>query len=85
MKAQTMTKVGPGRPKGSKTQNKETVQVVLSRCPHCGSTERTKYQNPRIQEYPGIDPQGRSYKRTVWRHTKCVQCGQARIDKAYEN
>ena len=60
------------------------VQMEQSRCPTCGSTERGDYYNCVASEHSGIDPSGRPYTHVIRRRTKCI-CGQARIDRSYEN
>ena len=73
-----------GRPRGAK--NVTDIQtVILSRCKRCGSTERTKYGSPRIQEYAGILANGDRYTHIVRNRTRCLACGQARIDRSFEN
>ncbi len=73
-----------GRPKGSKTEQKPVIESRLSRCPICGSSERTPYVAKREMPYKGTSPDGRLCNVVIWRHTTCVQCGQARIDKTFE-
>jgi hypothetical protein len=75
----------PGRPKGAKTQPRPVAQTQPSRCPVCDSTERKPYTQTRTQEYPGIDADGQAYTHILRRWTACAECGQARIDRTYEN
>jgi hypothetical protein len=74
-----------GRPQGS--QNiKPVVDVKLSQCPSCGSTERSRYVGASTEhEYRGIAPDGLSYTHIVRRRTRCECCGQWRIDRTFEN
>lgn len=61
------------------------VQVELSRCQTCGSTERTAYHRVDEQEYAGLDNAGKAYTHIVRRYCQCKSCGQVRIDRSYEN
>jgi len=72
-----------GRPKG-KAPQAPMVSAVATRCPVCGSTERQDYTNTMMQQYRGIAPDGVPYSRIVRRRTRCVHCGQVRIDRTYE-
>lgn len=60
------------------------VTVEPSRCPECGATDREDYNNTVTREIPGVLPDGRPYCRVTWRRTRCLACGQHRIDKTYE-
>lgn len=60
------------------------VEMTPSRCPICGSTERSPYHGTIEREIAGTLVDGRSYTHVVWRRTTCV-CGQQRIDRSYEN
>ncbi len=76
----------PGRPKGSTNREYETAEVVVSRCLKCGSTNRLRYGEmgePRVVKHNGVHD-GVAYARVVWRKTKCIDCGQHRIDKSWE-
>lgn len=66
------------------TADTQIVNVHPSRCRVCGSTDRVGYHNTVIQEFAGI-ADGRSYTHIVLRRTNCAGCGQARIDKTFEN
>lgn len=66
----------PGRPKGAKTI-KELVEVVPSRCPKCGSSRRTKYQNTYYRDFSG---QGLKFIGIKYHACKCLDCGQSRRD-----
>jgi len=59
--------------------------VTISRCAVCGSTERDSYSNVCEQPYPGLDEKGQPYTHIVRRRTACSKCGQARIDRSFEN
>ena len=74
----------PGRPLGSKTQEIPYVEAGVTRC-RCGSTERSEYTNRREHAHAGIATDGKPYTHTVWRDTKCLNCGQRRCDIAREN
>lgn len=75
-----------GRPAGSKNNPVDTVEAKATRCKECGSTEREKYFNRREFESAGVDVHtGEPYTHTVWRRTKCMNCGQHRVDRHREN
>lgn len=75
-----------GRPRGSRNIARDEVDVIGSRCKRCGSSNRTPYQSdPTTLDYCGTDPiTGRPYNQIIWRRTACGDCGQARVDKCYE-
>jgi epoxyqueuosine reductase QueG len=50
----------------------------FSRCPTCGSSQRTKYENPKRVDFPGS---GLDCVAIVYRTCRCVDCGQARRDQ----
>lgn len=74
-----------GRPRHAK--NIETIiDHDPSACPKCRSTEREPYFGaPLEQEFSGTRPNGQAYTHIVRRRTRCKNCGQARIDRTYEN
>lgn len=72
-----MSRKRPGRPKGS-TNIDVSVLVEPSRCPNCGSSQRTKYENPERIDFPGS---GLECVAIVYRTCRCVDCGQARRDQ----
>lgn len=82
-KAKAKSTGKPGRPAGSKTIPRQEVEVVVSRCKVCHSTNRTRYGNPIVQEATGTDPQGKPFTHVVARPTQCTDCGQARRDIAW--
>jgi len=84
-KPTTEEKPKGGRPEGAKTQPRPEAVAVPTRCPVCGSTERKPYTQTRVQEWAGTDPDGHPYTHIVRRWTACAACGQARIDRVYEN
>ena len=67
----------PGRPKGS-TNIDVSVLVEPSRCPNCGSSQRTKYENPERRDYSDA---GLEFVAIIYRTCHCVDCGQARRDQ----
>jgi len=73
-----------GRPRGSKDGPVAQATVLPSRCPKCGSTKRQDYANKVVQEYSGLDPDGKPYTRIIRRRTKCLSCGQVRMDRTFE-
>ena len=72
-----MSRKRPGRPKGS-TNIDVSVLVEPSRCPNCGSSQRTKYENPERIDFPGS---GLECVAIIYRTCRCVDCGQARRDQ----
>lgn len=53
-------------------------------CPACGSTNRAPYAGHKQElDYAG-EFEGRPYNKVVWRRTRCLDCGQARLDKSHE-
>lgn len=72
-----------GRPKGAKTE-KLIAPAAPSRCPKCHSTNRAPYHDVNTLEHGGLDAAGQPYNRVVFRRTACTDCGQARVDRAYE-
>lgn len=53
------------------------AELVKSKCPKCQSTRRAPYHNTRTLKL--------ATKKVVWRHTKCLDCGQVRVDKSEES
>lgn len=59
--------------------------VPASRCRKCQSTRRTEYSNTRRREIDGVEPgTHKPFSAVVWRNCKCLDCGQARVDRTYE-
>lgn len=74
-----------GSRKGSKNLERPVVEVVVSHCKTCGSTDkRTTGQAPLIQDHSGIH-HGKKYTHIVRRRYCCKNCGQHRIDLTREN
>lgn len=73
-----------GRPQGS-ANIESVVTVAASRCAACGSTERAPYSNTRELDHGGTTTDGQDFTHVVWRSTRCLKCGQARVDKTFEN
>ena len=74
----------PGRPKGSTNADPDVNTVEPSRCQRCGSTRRGDYYGKTEQAFQGVQ-NGLPFTHIVRRRTKCLDCGQVRIDRAYEN
>ena len=72
-----MSSKRPGRPKGS-TNIAAAGEVEPSRCPACGSSRRTKYENPDRRDYSQA---GLEYIAIIYRTCRCLDCGQARRDQ----
>lgn len=68
---------------GSRTA-KPTADAPASRCPKCGSTDRTPYSHTRRVDCNCTDDAGRPYNQVVFRNTTCAACGQARVDRTRE-
>jgi hypothetical protein len=66
-----------GRPTGSPNIT-TVVEVESSRCTHCGSSRRTKYENPYRRDYRGA---GLEYVAVIYRTCRCLDCGKPRKDK----
>jgi len=75
--------VKAGRPRGSSSFERDLVDAPVSRCARCGSTERLDYRNVETIHGEGRDPQGRPYTAVELRPTKCISCGQSRIDRTW--
>ena len=85
-KSATTKTAGTGGGAASGTRKpKVTAAADVSRCPKCGSTEREPYHHPRELAQGGEDRDGNAYTHVVWRNTACRSCGQARVDRTYEN
>ena len=76
-----------GRPAGSRTADLPHCELVKSRCPACGSTDRARYHDSttRVLRHAGTTQDGRPYNVVVRKRTWCLACGQVRIDVSYEN
>lgn len=74
-----------GRPQES--GNRQYLGVVFgpSRCPRCKSTERTPYFARLPDQIHEGYHDGEPYTHIVRRRTRCLGCGQFRIDISYEN
>ena len=70
-----------GRPKGSKNI-KDVSTVPATVCNKCGSTDRSNYEsNPRRVRGYFKDASGGEYDIATLRLTKCLTCGQRRVDR----
>ena len=63
---------------------RKIVTTDAPRCPSCKSTRREEYTNKQVQQFAGLLPDGTPYSAIIRRNTKCLDCGQARIDRTYE-
>jgi hypothetical protein len=81
------TRSTAGRPHGSRPEMDPPVVEAQppSACPSCGGTRRSEYWGKHIQDYAGLRPDGRPYRVIVRRRARCLDCGQVRIDKTYED
>lgn len=71
-----------------KRKPKKQQSVVVShqpvRCPSCGSTERSPFQNVVTREISGT-ADGKVFDHVVWKRCSCKTCGQKMVVKYYEN
>jgi len=74
----------PGRPAGPTSAAADVIAVGPSRCRRCGSTRRGDYYGKTEQAFRG-EQDGLPFTHIVRRRTKCPDCGQVRVDRAYEN
>jgi len=74
-----------GRPIGAKDIDRELNDVEPSRCPKCGSTDRTRYTAKTVVNFDGVSPKGQPYTSIVLRYTQCANenCRQHRIDRFF--
>ena len=72
---------------GKKAEYVPEVAGMVTRCPRCGSTARSKYVAVRSLAMNGTAPDGQPYTHIVWRRTQCQNeaCGQHRTDRFLEN
>jgi hypothetical protein len=49
----------------------------------CNSTKRPQYERVERIYGSGNDPQGKPYTAVELRPTKCLDCGQARVDRTW--
>lgn len=71
-----------GRPVGSKNRKKVAVaKMERTRCPTCGSKNRSAYCQKREMEASGKDRDGRIFTAVTWRRCQCRGCGQWRDDR----
>jgi hypothetical protein len=72
-----------GRAASAGKSPKPTADAPASRCPQCGSTNRTPYTHTTRHECNG-EHEGKPFNRVTWRSTSCRDCGQHRRDKTRE-
>lgn len=70
---------GPGRPLGSENRDYDIVDVQPSCCKKCGSTSRSDYEG-RPDEHEQLTDTHINV--TIWRRTRCLDCGQWRKDRS---
>lgn len=74
-----------GRPPGPQGPPPAVVTVEASRCRKCSSTQRSRYFRVTALPSSGIDREGQPFTHVVRRWTRCLSCGQCRIDRSLEN
>ena len=86
MNQQAKKQTGPGRPVGAKTADRDVVDVEVSRCKRCGSTDRAPYSSKIELVGCGVH-NGQPYTSVIVRHTQCQNpdCYQHRVDRFYQN
>lgn len=72
------------RPVGSKNIESFSLQHP-SRCKHCDSTKRTKYENIRVTECETTLANGVGITHYADQQTRCGNCGSPRIDRTFWN
>jgi len=82
---ETTTKRRPGRPRGSRTIPRADVVTIRAACPRkgCHSTRLGDCTRTTIIEHAGTY-QGTAFNRILIRYKRCLDCGQAVIDRSYE-
>lgn len=78
------TKTEDGTRRGVPNVKYDQVDAHATRCVACGSTRRTKYHRSYTKYLPH-DRDGKPVTHIIYRHCQCGDCGQARIDRVYEN
>lgn len=73
----------PGRPKGAKTMDAEVVEVEQTKCPSCGSTQRSPFFGTPNHIDASGEHDGLLYSSVTFRRCKCLKCGQVRIEKTF--
>ena len=73
-----------GRPPGN-FDKRPMVLATLPRCPACGSTERTRYENTLETLYGPLDDRGQPCTHKVRKSCRCLSCNLARVDRFYLN
>lgn len=73
-----------------KKQPAPVVDVQPSKCKAvkedgeiCGSTRRADYHNITRVAHAGELPDGTPYETVIFHRTKCLDCGQARVDRTF--
>lgn len=72
------------RTKGARNIDDIAIQHP-SRCRACGSTEREPYSNRDEEECITTIGEGIPITHIIRQQTRCKTCGQARIDRTFEN
>ena len=71
------------KPARSKARKYVTALTIVSRCPACHSTERSKYE--KTSEVNAIgEENGLPYDTVIWRSCQYLNCGQWRRDRSTE-
>lgn len=73
-----------GRPSGSANREYVSIAVDVPRCPECGCTERTRFEQPQTIESREPDPETGLLKVLILRRCQCLHCKAHRIETATE-
>lgn len=82
---QKPTQAAPKPKRSAKRSPTPEVEVIPSACPKCGSTNHAGYNSTKERDIAGTLRDGRTYRRIVWKRTKCLDCDQNRVDVYYLN
>lgn len=63
---------------------KQVIVWEPSQCPSCGSSDRAEYEGVRRTPCSKTLADGRVVTAILRRRTKCLSCGQIRIDRSFE-
>lgn len=73
-----------GRPSGSANREYAAIAVDVPRCPECGCTERTHFEQPQRIESTEPESDTGLLRVTILRRCSCLHCGTHRIETTTE-